>query len=71
MNSFGFLGATVFDYYLNPRSDLRISLDTVLSRVLPTMKQEIRASAPHSPSHLSTYLKERPRNNETANARSC
>jgi len=35
MNSFGFLGATFFDYYLNPWSDLRFALDTVLSHVLP------------------------------------
>jgi len=51
MESFGFPGATVFDY-LNPWSDLRIALDRILPRVMKAMRKEIQVSVSHFYSHL-------------------
>ena len=52
MESFGFPGATLFDY-LNPWSDLRIALDKALPRMIKAMRQEIQVSARHFLSYSS------------------
>ena len=52
---FGFPGATVFAY-LNPRNDLRIALDNILTRMLAATKQEIQVSVA-TPLASGVYVK--------------